>query len=146
MAYGDYGAFVYKNNVRMRDWEDQTPYKEKEIDNGYWQAFLQARDKTLSPHHAVLGDGPKIRLCGYKYMPSLLDEGEAVLLADYYPKKEDLEKYNDTYCLPDEYEFSFEYKNYKVNLSKDEDEPLTLGLMTPEGDVWHAICGYGVGA
>lgn len=49
MAYGNWGAFVYRDGQRRRDCEDAKGWA----------------------YHAVLGDGP-IRLCCYKVYPELL--------------------------------------------------------------------------
>ena len=67
MAYGNYGAIVTKNGERCPDREDNTPYKEGDMQAGYHQAFL--RSEGADPHHAVIGDGD-IRLCAHKTYPS----------------------------------------------------------------------------
>ena len=142
MAYGNYGAMVFKNKERMRQWEDQTPYKEEEIEAGYQQAFGRQETK-LSPHHAVLGEGP-VRLCGYKTMPILMKDGKVVDLIPYAKKcgltiskfQDDGEEYIDD----DYYDLEGEIDGYNFEIKADDH--LHLKLVCPNGDVWIGEVGY----
>lgn len=99
MAYGNWGAFVFRAGERMKSHEDNTPFFESEASSGYWQAFVHGHssqdvgdllpghasvqqeprtpfthrrsDFRINPHHAVLGDRA-VRFCGYKAHPVLL--------------------------------------------------------------------------
>lgn len=128
MAYGNWGAFVYKDGVRMQAWEDQTPYKETQLENGYWQAF--GRTEGINPHHAVLGEG-RVRLCGYKCYPALFLDGGKI----------DIEGLYDDEISEQEGQL----EGYNWSYSK-EDNAIELRLVCPDGSVWHSRCGYGIGA
>lgn len=133
MAYGNWGAFVYKNGERQETREDNVPYKEDEIQSGYWQAFLRP-DKSIGTHHATLGNGP-IRLCGYKCYPVLLWNGKVVDLSQFPRVWEDDE----------EYEIISEYKGYKFKIERIENW-VSLELIEPDGTRWNTKCGYCIGA
>ena len=81
MAYGNWGGNVFKNGIRQKYREDNTPYKEKENKPGYHQAF--GRREGLDPHHAVLGNG-RVRLCGYKSNTRLYLEGKLIDITKKY--------------------------------------------------------------
>lgn len=137
MAYGNWGAFVYKNGERQPNREDATPYREG-LESGYHQVF--SRDKGYDPHHAVLGNGP-FRLCGYKNYPVLFLDG----------KKEDIVFYRvDKEIDIDHWEFSEsngikgEWKGYKFFAGGDD--PLYLEVTEPDGTKWAGECGYMMGA
>ena len=99
MAYGNWGAFVYRNDERQESHEDNTPYKETEFTAGYWQAFLIGKD-GIRCHHAVCGD-MDLRLCGYKCYPVLFNKGEEIPLNQFFDGE--LEKIGDSEYLPDYY-------------------------------------------
>ena len=144
MAYGNWGAFVYRNGERMRDWEDQSPYQETTLVSGYHQAFgMQVgkdgqvtkaeRGRELGPHHAVLGQ-QRIRLCGYKCYPVLLVDGKRVEL--------------EPYCLnpgEDYEEHKGEIDGYVFTSERGENS-VHLYLREPDGTVWTSTCGYEMGA
>ena len=141
MAYGNWGAFVYKNNVRQHNREDNTPYKEDERQAGYYQAFFDDGE-SLGCHHATLGDG-EIRLCGYKSTPILYDKGRAVDLLQFYDGEPEI--FEDEKYLPDEFELDFTYKNHKISIEK-ECNRVDLSLYEPSGTFWKSECGYCMGA
>ena len=135
MAYGDWGAFVYKNGVRMESHEDNTPYKETELQAGYAQAFL--RSEGMNPHHATLGD-MDVRLCGYKNYPRLYLRGEQLdmtpfLIPSEAPEWED----QDWKGLIGGYDFT---------VTQYDDNMVDLYLKQPDGSVWNSTCGYCYGA
>jgi hypothetical protein len=141
MAYGNWGAFVYKNGKRQKTHEDNTPYMETELESGYWQAFMRAKDNRINCHHAVMGDGESaIRLCGYKCYPVLFDKGEEIDLKQFYSGDLEHGKY-----LPDDYDLEFKYKDHEITISRS-DNFVDLWMKTPDGDVWNSHCGYEYGA
>ena len=135
MAYGNYGGNVFRNGKRMKNHEDQTPYRETELASGYQQAF--GRKEGVNPHHAVLGE-KRMRLCAYKAGPVLFLDGVEVEFEtpldedgdpDYYvPVKGDLEGYH--------FEWFFD----------DSPERVDLLLIEPDGTLWSGFSGYGMGA
>ena len=141
MAYGNWGAFVYKNDERMTDFEDNTPYEENEIQSGYWQAFFNGKD-GINCHHAVLCD-TELRLCGYKCYPQLLFKGEPVDLEQFY--KGELQQIGDNEYLPDEYDMEFEFEGHKLKIETYENF-VELWVESPSGDKWYSKCGYCYGA
>lgn len=155
MAYGNYGAFVYKNGVRMKAWEDQTPYQENVMEAGYWQAFvfLGEDSKGLRPHHAVLGEGD-VRLCAYKDVPSLYVKGEKVNLVPFaeaagiVPERGEY-KGKPWASLPyadaNPYEFEGEIAGYKFKVFSGENF-VELSLICPNGDLWTGKSGFEYGA
>lgn len=126
MAYGNWGAFVYRNGERMRQWEDNTPYRESDLPSGYWQAFVQP-DKNIGTHHAVLGE-KRVRLCGYKCYPVLFIDGARI----------DEGQYADGIIVLDG-------ERYKFSIDRD-DNMVDLELTEPDGTEWTARCGYEYGA
>lgn len=137
MAYGNWGAFVYRNGERMTNYEDQTPYQEDEIQSGYWQAF--GRQDGLRPQHAVLGSG-RVRLCGYKHYAILFLDGEWV---------EDIKKYATSCEEKDEslIQCEGEIEGYKFSFSQFDDPcGINLELIEPDGTKWTSRCGYCIGA
>lgn len=156
MAYGNWGAFVYKNGQRMKAWEDQTPYQENELEAGYWQAFvfLGEDSRGLGPHHAVLGEGD-VRLCGYKDQPSLYVKGARVDLvpfaeaAGFAPQRWEYQGRTIT-ALPSSYdigayEFGGGIEGYLFKITM-RDNFVDLALTCPNGDKWTATCGFEYGA
>lgn len=141
MAYGNWGAFVYKNGERQKSREDNTPFKEDETQAGYWQAFGRA-DTKLSPHHASLGNGP-FRLCGYKSYPEIFWEGQSVDITPY--QKGD--NPGPDWSWYDSDGIEGELNGYKFKATPSEDpEAVNLELIEPDGTVWSGKSGYGMGA
>lgn len=139
MAYGNWGAFVYKNGERQNNREDNTPYLEDELQAGYWQAFGRGEDKKIDVHHASLGNGP-FRLCAYKSAPYLFWEGN--LISDLPYRKGDPNQ--------DWYEsegIEGELNGYKFKAIRLTDpEAVELFLFEPDGTVWTGKSGYAMGA
>lgn len=133
MAYGNWGAFVYRNGERMQQWEDQTPYAEESEKSGYAQAFQ--RREGLNLHHAVLG-GAEVRLCGYKHWPSLWYRMEPVDLAPYRTGVE----------WGEDYSWSGEVHGYKFSAEQYDGNMIDLELVDPDGTRWTATCGFEYGA
>lgn len=133
MAYGNWGAFVYKDGQRMQGWEDQTPYKEEILAPGYHQVFGLV--EGLNPHHAVLGSS-RVRLCGYKSYPVLFLDGKEVTLDEFKIGESDSEECEWSGKIADHV---FTAREYNGNM-------LDLYLKEPGGSVWNATCGYEYGA
>lgn len=142
MAYGNWGAFVYKDDVRQKNREDNTPYKEGEIQAGYYQAF-QMKDDEIRVVHATLGNG-FFRLCGYKYYPIIYWKGEEVDLLPYQLGKNagTLE-----WDWSDSDGISGEIEGYKFKAIPQMDpDSVILELTEPDGTKWKSQCGYEMGS
>jgi hypothetical protein len=144
MAYGNWGAWVYRNGVHMPTHEDQTPYRE-ELEAGYFQAFRALPDgvgvkldETLNPHHAVLGSG-RVRLCGYKSYPVLFLDGQPVDLDAYVVDRDD-EGDTEWRGELEGYRFQAELADY------DHRNKVDLLLVEPDGTRWTARSGYCIGS
>lgn len=143
MAYGNWGAFVYKNGERQKNREDNTPYSEDELRPGYYQAFggndekgnRFSTGKKLSCMHASLGSGT-VRLCGYKNSPVLYVEGETVNLEPYIVDS------------TDEWEHLYrgEIAGHTFEANQYDGNMIDLKLLEPDGTVWTGKCGYLYGA
>lgn len=148
MAYGNWGAYVYKNGERQTEREDNTPYREHELESGYLQAFHPGRrDGSVRPHHAVLGSG-RIRLCAHKSAVVLYVDGAEVdsqeLRKQYASHLEsDDEGYlweaEETIYQGKIEEHSFKAKPFDGNM-------LDLELIEPDGTHWTARAGYAYGS
>lgn len=137
MAYGNWGAFVYRNGERATQWEDATPYREAELQPGYHQAFLRAAG--LNPHHAVLGKD-SVRLCGYKHLPALFVDGKKWDIESFVT--ESRKGYGDS-VEPCAYGGTVEGCEFRATL---RDNFVDLYLKEPDGTVWTSTCGYEYGA
>lgn len=135
MAYGNWGAFVYKNGVRQTNREDNTPYKEDKLKAGYCQAFLRDLAGT-SPVHASLGQG-EVRLCGYKSYPQLFFNGREISLIP-----------EGKHWGEDGIEIiQGEIKGYKYEAEfKTEPNRVILKLTEPDGTIWTGVSGFELGA
>jgi hypothetical protein len=139
MAYGNWGAFVYKNGERQPNWEDNTPYRETNLTAGYWQAFgRQEGPEQISPHHAVLGKN-RVRVCGHKNCFILYLDGKEI---------EDTDQY-----IVDTYEnfdvdalHQGEIEGYKFRAKEFSGNMIDLELIEPDGTCWQSRCGYAFGA
>lgn len=170
MAYGNWGAWVFRGDEHMSAWEDQTPYKEQAFEPGYHQAFGISNlsealaeagegDKTgdipgntnpwdgLGPHHAVLGQ-MDVRFCGYKSDARLYLRGEQVDLDPY------MTEYYDTWTDREGVEhkdgsvWQGEIEGYRFRAEFDTDRlnMIDLELVEPDGTAWTARCGYCYGS
>jgi hypothetical protein len=140
MAYGNWGAWVFRNGEHMPQWEDQTPYREEDASAGYLQAFggLQpdgTRDQSLSPQHAVLG-GKEMRLCGYKSYPSLFHRLEPIDLTPFIVDDDD--EWNRMY--------DGELDGYRFRAVQFDHNMVDLFLLEPDGAAWSSRCGYCYGS
>lgn len=145
MAYGNWGAFVYKNEVRQKNREDNTPYQEDELEAGYWQAFSgvdENGNRTLTGAklhcvHASLGSG-KVRLCAYKNYPELYLEGKEVEI------KDNTDEYSED---DDEIHAKGEIEGYKFTIRRYDGNMIDLELIDPDGTKWTCTAGlcYGAG-
>lgn len=142
MAYGNWGAFVYKNGERQRNREDNTPYKEDVLEPGYHQAFGRTESK-LDPHHASLGSGP-FRLCGYKSHPVIFWDGESI---DDSPYQKGENAGTEEWSWYDSDGIEGELNGYKFKATPFSDhEGVSLWCQDPDGTQWASECGYGMGA
>ena len=128
MAYGDYGAFVYRDGERAFDREDATPFKEKHIEPGYHQAFMKS--EGANPHHAVLGS-KGLRWCGHKTSPVLFVSGMETSIEQYEVEED---------------EWSGEFGGDDFYAFINEHGRLELELTELDGTQWYAECGYMFGA
>lgn len=150
MAYGNWGAFVFRNGERMRDHEDATPYKEKEYPSGYHQAFgilgivigpdgaavpVKKPDGELRCQHASLGDG-RVRLCGYKCYPLLFLDGCEVDIERFRVGDDGSEEYSAYAGTVEGHDFRAERRENFVELY----------MKSPDGAAWTSTCGFEYGA
>lgn len=145
MAYGNWGAFVYKNGERQKQREDNAPFYEEELTPGYYQAFggndekgnRLSTGKNLYCVHASLGNG-RLRLCGYKNSPMLFIDGKEVDI-DSYKKGLEIEGRWDN-----SYEGEIDGYSFKVN--QYDGNMVDLVLIEPDGTKWTSTCGYEYGS
>ena len=151
-AYGNWGAWVFRNGERIPEWEDNTPYHETELIAGYWQAF--GRNETVSPHHAVLGQ-QRMRLCGYKHEPTLFLDGKEVDMKQYVKEglweHEEWEHNGTTHPAywsldGDEGFIDGDIEGYHFTARTFNGNMIDLRLVEPDGTAWTSRCGYGYGA
>lgn len=149
MAYGNWGAFVYKDGVRQSNREDNTPFHEDELEAGYWQAFAGNNEdgtrvttgKKIHCHHASLGDG-EFRLCGYKSYPRIFLKGEEI----------EIEKYaiggaSEGWNWWDSQGISGEIEGFKFSAHPfSNPERVELELIQPDGTKWTGKSGYCIGS
>lgn len=124
MAYGNWGAFVYRNGDRMKDNEDASPFPKREGD-GFVETF-----------HAVLGNG-RVRLIGYKHTPKVYVDGVALNMDRFVVAKPGVD--NDE-------EFVGEVQGYEFKAAQHDGNMVDLWLKEPDGTQWNATCGYCYGA
>ncbi|TXH42367.1 MAG: hypothetical protein E6Q97_35855 [Desulfurellales bacterium] len=151
MAYGNWGAYVYKNGERQTNREDNTPYQEDELQAGYWQAFggnnedgtRASTNSKLHCTHASLGNGP-FRLCGYKSFPMIYWEGKEV---DDKPYQKGTGAGTDDWNWYDSDGIEGELNGYKFKAyPSDSPEAVNLELTEPDGTKWKGKSGYCMGA
>lgn len=134
MAYGNWGAFVFQDGKHQPQWEDNTPYKETELQAGYWQAFRN--DSETHPHHAILGKD-RMRVCAYKNYLVLFLDGKQIDTSTYLPT----EDYNAWESL-----YQGEIEGYKFRAQMFNGNMIDLELVEPDGTHWVARCGYCYGS
>src|SRR6266567_329089 len=148
MAYGNWGAYVYRHGERQRDREDATPYQEIALPPGYWQAFASGRaDGSVNPHHAVLGGG-RIRWCGHKSEPVLYLDGvrmDGQEMRRRYATH--LEQDEEGYLWEtEETIYQGEIEGYRFRAIPFNGNMLDLELIDADGTLWQARAGYAFGA
>lgn len=145
MAYGNWGATVYKNGERQENREDNTPYLEDKLEAGYWQAFggrnedgtRCATNSKLGCVHASLGSG-EFRLCGYKSYPIIYWQEEKV---DFKPFLKGVTEWRSGA------EIEGELNGYKFKAkSMSDPESIHLELIEPDGTIWTGVSGFGIGS
>lgn len=144
MAYGNWGAFVYKNGNRETSREDNTPYKEDEMESGYWQAFGMRDEDSLPCCHATLGVGD-FRLCGYKCYPIIYFKGERI---DMKPYQIGNDAGTDNWDITDpgsELKGELEGNMFEAYYA-EEPSRVFLRLVDSQGNKWDSECGYMIGA
>lgn len=141
MAYGNYGAMVFKNGERQQDREDNIPYEESESDSGYYLAFAR-RKEGLNVHHATMGNGI-VRFCAYKSYPCLYVNGEELVIDQFRTDGHDSNDW-DFYS----HVFQGEIEGYKFKAMKGNDsyEFVDLQLIEPDGTEWLGRSGYCFGS
>lgn len=168
MAYGNWGAWVFRDGEHMPAHEDQTPFREAEYEAGYAQAFGVARlseglaavregrpvpdsaklDRAaeLGPQHAVLGSAD-LRLCGYKSYPRLyVAEADG---AGAWPMDDFATEWAD---WDDGCEFGRAWRGelrghrLAAQVEGDAENRIWLELVEPGGVHWTSLCGYCYGA
>lgn len=121
MAYGNWGAFVYRNGERVRENEDAAPFP-KQAD----QPFVQH-------YHAVLGND-RVRLIGYKHWPALYVNAEPVPLDDFMVVAGEDSAWAGT------------FEGHEFKATQNNGNMIDLWMKEPDGSVWNATCGYCYGA
>lgn len=152
MAYGNWGAFVYRDGERQREWEDNTPFRETELTAGYWQAFGSALGSEddgpkPSPCHAVLGS-KNVRLCGYKCYPRLMVDGKEVDLDPFMTEWSTWTSPQDGHEERDGEVWAGEIEGhtFRAVFDTERQNMIDLELTEPDGAKWTARCGYMYGA
>jgi len=144
MAYGNWGAFVYKNGERQTEWEDNTPYREDELIAGYWQAFGRKEEgEIIRPHHAVLGKD-RVRVCAHKAYFRLYLDGKEIEGTDQYLVDTDEADTDENFDVDALHQGEIE--GYKFRVQEFDGNMIDLELIEPDGTVWQARCGYAFGA
>lgn len=157
MAYSDYGAYVYCNNLRREDKEDVALFAtdeetfgmpSAEIGSGsrIWASLTKAmkdgtdRDWIESIHHGTMGDGNIRVLCHKQHLPEV------------YERLEDgtIQKIDISRLLEKEIEdwhwgkISFKYKGYSFCFKSGE--PNEAEMTEPDGTQWFCEYDYCYGA
>lgn len=155
MAYSDYGAFVYKNDVRRTDKEDVAVFASdeetfgcdsEEIPSGarIFVSLMQQRTKGAELswytmiHHGIMGDGPIRVICHKCRLPDICEivDGEIVDV-EYLPPETN--KYDN-----DDYDIVFDYKGYHFRFVSGK--PCEAYMTEPDGTKWECYYGYEYGA
>ena len=146
MAYGNWGAFVYRNGERVPTHEDAIPYKEEDGASGF-PFVLLTRAEGEMPCHATLGQG-RMRVCGYKASMLLYFDGQFM----------DEQQVRKDYCTPievdddgylwegDGAEYRGEIEGYRFHARPFGGNMIDLELVEPDGTLWTSRCGYAFGA
>lgn len=138
MAYGNWGAWVYRDGIHQPDMEDRSAYGPDDLPDDH--SFWSPTGDNPGTLHAVLGSGP-VRLGGYKNYPVLLHDGEVVDLDEFEVDPEVEPGPWDT-----DSEWSGEVAGYTFRAEQFNDNMVDLVLVEPGGSVWASRCGYCYGA
>lgn len=167
MAYSDYGGYAYRNGARVIERSDftLTPDGKGFESAGMWPGFTAiinglSREESLKitsmPNgHAVIGDGP-IFVCLYKqssisfYRVFEQIEKTSILKSGRYCVEleggQEIRRWIDTDGHDDPYIFEIEGHKITVYWLETDNYYQYVEMMQPDGVVWHAFSGYGVGA
>lgn len=136
MAYGNWGATVYKDGKHFPSREDAVMYEEEDLIKRKRGLFKENK-KGNGMYHASLGND-SFRMVGYKCHPSLFFKGESVDMTKFV-KEED--EYGSATVVEGEYEGYI----FTSHLNGDYGNKISMYLKEPNGTVWTAECGYGIG-
>lgn len=156
MEYNNFGAFVYKNDIRREDKEDVALFATDVETFGEDSSNIPHRCRLLhsllqssalkkvltwetSIHHAILGDGDVRLLIHGDHIPELyirdVAKIESVAIINAFVNEGD--------------RFKFEYNGYKLYYSIIEDCDIPryhVEFIEPSGDLWECDYGYAFGA
>lgn len=157
MAYSDYGAYVYCNNLRREDKEDVALFAtdeetfgmpSAEIGSGsrIWVSLGKARkdgvdrDWIESIHHGTMGDGNIRVLCHKYFLPEVYERCEDgtihnVDISELLGKEIDNCRWG---------KISFKYKGYSFRFKSGE--PNEAEMTEPDGTQWFCEYDYCYGA
>lgn len=147
MAYGNWGAYVYKNGERIESHEDVLPYREEEGISG-WPIVLLVRTEQQMCHHATLGK-ERIRWCAHKAYPILYIDGKAMdeqELRKRYATNTSVDPDDGYIWEGDDTVYQGEVDGYKFRAQPFDGNMIDLELIEPDGTVWQARSGYAYGA
>lgn len=145
MAYGDWGAVVMRNGVRLPYRENVLPYVGDDV-YGSLSIMKAFSLSDLNRHmHAVLGDG-MVRLCGFKSWPILFVDGAQ--LTD--------EQMNEYASRDKSWKIATVLKNalyrgiigdvrFAAAFVRYDDHELVDLCLQENGNIWLARSGYNVG-
>lgn len=170
MAYSDYGGYAYRNGARVIERSDftLTPDGKGFESAGCWPGFTAIMNgmnqeevekiASMPNGHAVIGDGP-IFVCLYKQSclsfyngfekiekTTLLKQGEYCIKLEY---GQEPWQYIDTdEAVHREQPYIFEIDGCKITVYWLETDNYYqyVEMIQPDGVIWHAFSGYGVGA
>lgn len=154
MSYGNWGAFVFRDGTRRTDKEDvavfatdasSLPADAREFADILTSHKIPDGNGSREQHHAVLGD-EGLRLCGYKFMPSLwrFNDGapEQIDMQQFQVSDPEGRKPVDG----DDSSYKGSLDGYEFTADQYNDNMVDLWLKAPDGTEWSATCGYCYGA
>lgn len=166
MAYSDYGGFAYRNGKKIEDRSDCKINPKTVIGRpGEWPGIHNIINKTDWPyHHVVLGDGPifiGLHKQSYQSIYDLskpLKDGqiEGIDIVSCLSRKEDeaISEYEGRqYINTDFFKetgkpilLAYKTNRIEIYLTHEDNYYQYCRLEQPDGTVWCAWSGYGVGA
>lgn len=156
MAYSDYGGYAYRNGEKIIERSDAVLTTDGlKSSPGIWPGFVIPEGRGGGCYHVIAGDGP-VHIGLFKQSSTyLFVDGKELNIADFVPElhKEAVREYDtgtyvDTdYFLNREIPLIFDIEGHKVELFYDyaDNYYQHLRLTQPDGAVWIAWSGYGVG-